>query len=219
MVVAFTAFTCLMAMADEDTAKEFLKLGRRAISKRDYAEAVSRFEKALEEDPGLIEAQYWKAFALDRSGDKSGAIKAFRKFLASYEAKDAKGEASRSEARLEARGRRRLNSLAVWEKEFDKIERTFLSDLYKFAREYSKKDPSSARKALKSILQVCPDHTEARDFLERLGGDETEDSDLPKDSALIPGLSWMCPPGKTCSGSRSSGAKSGVSKATRSWGT
>jgi len=161
---------CVPALADAEAAKEFLKLGKAAVRKKKFSDAISRFEKALEEDPSLIEAQYWIAVALDRDGDKNGAIQAFRDFLARYGEKKAKGLASRGETKLERLGRKRLNVLAIWEAKFEKIEKTFISDLIKFARKYSATDSASAVKALKVLLEICPGHADAQAFLQRLGG-------------------------------------------------
>jgi tetratricopeptide (TPR) repeat protein len=176
---------CVPALADAEAAKEFLRLGKSALKKKKFDEAVTRFEKALGEDPGLIEAQYWIAVAFDKNGDKNRAIQAFRDFLARYGEKKAKGTASRGETRLEGLGRKRLNGLAIWEGKFEKIEKTFISDLIKFAREYSKKDTASAVKALKVLLKICPNHGDAQAFLRRLGGAGEEESDESEDGPEI----------------------------------
>ena len=73
---------------------ELLRSGRQHVEASEcvgvdrYAEAIADLEKALEADPGLVEAYYWLYEARSRGGDAEGAEKA----LADLEAAVAAGQ-------------------------------------------------------------------------------------------------------------------------------
>ncbi|MCU0722479.1 MAG: hypothetical protein MUC63_02485 [Planctomycetes bacterium] len=171
LAAALLLLPAVPARADAEAALQFLKLGKAAIDKKQFADAVSRLKKALEEDPALIEAQYWLALALDKNDEKAGAIQAYRDFLLRVEEKGKKGAASKEETRLEGTARKRLNVLATGEAEFLKLEQAFVDELMKFAREAFLRDPASAVKALQALLQARPNHADALGLLKKLGGE------------------------------------------------
>jgi hypothetical protein len=108
--------------------------------------------------------------ALEKDGDKSGAIQEFRGFLVLFKDKAAKGAPSKEETRLEGVCRKRLSELAFGEAEFQRLEQALVDELMKFAREWFLRDPASATKALQVLLQVRADHAEAAALLKKLGG-------------------------------------------------
>jgi tetratricopeptide (TPR) repeat protein len=170
LIVAFVLLTACPCRADPDTAKQFLKLGRRAVVKREYDQALNRFKKALEEDADLIEAHYWLAYVLDKKADNAGAIEGYRRFLSLFENKGGKAGATRDLCRLAEKTSKRLDKIAKAEKAFTKLENGFLKGLMKFARETFLRDPSATRRALEILLKIRPDYRGAAGLYRKLGG-------------------------------------------------
>lgn len=156
-----------VTFADKEAAQEFLKLGRNAIFKRQYDEAVERFTKALEEDPELIEAQYWLANALDKKNDTAGAIVAYRRYLSLFRKKK---DASREETRLEKLADRRLSVIAKGGRELEDLDEEFAREIMRYARSWHGKDAAAALKALRLLLGILPENEDARELFERYGG-------------------------------------------------
>lgn len=75
--------------AAPETARELYRAGHAALDRQDWLGAVQRFrsletELARAHAPGRDAALYWQAYALDRSGDRAGAVGLSQKLLADY---------------------------------------------------------------------------------------------------------------------------------------
>lgn len=75
--------------AAPEPARELYRAGHAALDRQDWLGAVQRFrsletELARSRAPGRDAALYWQAYALDRSGDRSGAAGLSQKLLAEF---------------------------------------------------------------------------------------------------------------------------------------
>lgn len=73
-------------------ATDFYNLGVVAAENGDFAEAIQQFQKALQADPELSEAEYNLALAQENAGEKSTA----KKIWSSYIKRDSISEADRT---------------------------------------------------------------------------------------------------------------------------
>ena len=80
--------------ADPGLAKFLLKGGKDDLGRKQNDAAFSKFSRAEQEDPTLIEAVFWQATALDRKSELKGAVAAYRRFVAAVEAKARSGAAT-----------------------------------------------------------------------------------------------------------------------------
>lgn len=149
-------------------ARTLLEGGRKAISARKYDDALSVLRKALVEDPHLVEAAYWIAVAHEKGGDDSAALPAYREFLSLLEKKSA--GPSPEEKKLQPLAEKRVEALSVGEKEFEKIEDKYISDLLDFARDRFVRDPGVAVRALDLVLAIRPKYPAAVALKEKIAG-------------------------------------------------
>ena len=165
---------------DPVVARNLLENGKKVVNARKFDEANTLLRKALEEDPGLAEAAYWIATARERNRDETGALAAYREFLAILEKK---GEAATAEEKkLRAPVEKRIEALAVAEAEFRKLEDRYVADLLAFATARVGKDNGAASLALTRILAVRPDYPAALSLRERMGVAPAEGDAPPSDS-------------------------------------
>jgi tetratricopeptide (TPR) repeat protein len=166
---------------DAKIAEALFKSGKQSFQKGEFADAASFFRKAAEEDPALVESVWWRASALEKSGDKAGALAAYREFLTQLDAKSSSLAPSKEELRLKGLAEKSVAALAGGEKEFAALEEAYLASLLKFARDNSVRDPGVALRALGQVLAIRPDHAEAAKLRERLGGGEAGPETASKD--------------------------------------
>ncbi|MHC5036211.1 MAG: tetratricopeptide repeat protein [Planctomycetota bacterium] len=155
---------------DPEVAEILFKTGKTALARRQFEVAVSKFQKALSEDPALIQAAYWLGVAWEKKGEKGEALKAFRDYLMRFEEKRKGKEPSTEEIRFRALAEKRVEALAAGEREFQKLEETFIDALMKFARDHFLRDPAASLKALRLLLTLQPDHKPAERLFKKLGG-------------------------------------------------
>ena len=167
------AFVEDAAAGDPKVADTLFKSGKQAMTKGDAAGAISYFTKALEENADLIEACWWRASAQEKAGDKAAALASYREYLSLF---DGKPVASKEEQRLKALAEKNISALAAGEKEFRKLEDTYVAALLTFAKDSFVRDPGISLKAVQAILAVRPDHEEALKLNEKLGGDSATGS-------------------------------------------
>lgn len=153
---------------DSAVATALLESGKKALAAKKCDEAVSMFRKALSEDPALIEAAYWLAAAEEKSGDETAALADYRQFLALLGKKG--GSATPEEQKLRPLSEKRVDALAVWEKEYLKIEEKYVGELLAFAKDRSEKEPWVAARALDLVLEVQPKHPAVRSLKEKISG-------------------------------------------------
>lgn len=118
----------------------------------------------------MIEAEYDKATALEKKGDKSGALASYRRFLERLQEKTTGGTATADETGSGKLAEKRVAALAVGENELTRLEDQFDAALLKLAKKSAAKDPGIAVEALRMILQARPNHAEARELMDSLGG-------------------------------------------------
>jgi hypothetical protein len=155
---------------DAKVAETLFKSGRQAFQKGDYAGAVTFFRKAQEENAGLVEACWWRGAALEKTGDKVGALEAWREYLTLFAEKRSTGGVSREEQRLAALAEKSVESMAAGEKELRKLEDGYVAALLAFAKENFLRDPGVSVAALDALLAVREGHEEALRLREKLGG-------------------------------------------------
>src|SRR5688500_9765785 len=138
---------------DAKIAETLFKSGKQSLGKGNCPEAINFFNKALEETPELIEALWWRGSALEKSGDRPGALASYREFLAAFEEKSAAGATmSKEETRLKGLAEKSVDTLGAGEKEFKKLEDSFVASLLSFAKDNFVRDPGVSMKAVKAVL-------------------------------------------------------------------
>ena len=147
-----------------------LKAGRTALAKNDCETAIEKFRKALAEFPDLIESMYWLGAAFEKKSDKAEALKSYRDYVRMFEDKKKNGEVSKEEIRLQGLASKRVDVLGVGEREFKKLETSFVEKLFQYARDNFVRDPALSLQALQILLDIAPDHTAAQRLFEKLGG-------------------------------------------------
>lgn len=158
---------------DAAVAAALLKSGKAAVQKKSWDEALTLFDRALRETPDLIEAEFQRGVALERKGDRTAAVAAYRRFLDRLKEKAGAGSATPEETALGPQAEKRVAFLAQGEQELAKLEDQFASQLLAFAKKHREKDRAIADRALRTLLDVRPDHAEARSLLGDAGaGDE-----------------------------------------------
>lgn len=178
-IVAVLALACLpvsgpiggrIAVAgDAGLAKFLLKGGKDDLGKKQYDAAFSKFARAEQEDPSLLEAVFWQGLALDRKPDVKAAVAAYRRFAAAVDAKVRSASATRDESALLRTAQDRIAVLATGEVERRKLDDAFVEALLNFAKSNAAKDPVTTIKALRLLTSARPDHAAARQMLEKLG--------------------------------------------------
>lgn len=190
------ALAALFALAASDViagdavvARSLLDGGKKALTAKKYDEAIPLFRKALSEDPTLVEASYWRAQAHEKANDTIAALAAYREFLDLLAKKQSP---TPDDLKLKPLAEKRVDALALADKEFQKLEEKFVADLLAIARAKVASDPGAALAAAQRVLEVQPKNAEALALQERLGEKKQENPlagvdqwrDLVKDKSL-----------------------------------
>jgi len=154
---------------DPSLAQFLLDAGKKAVSKREYDDGVTKLQKALEEDPTAIEAHYWIGHAYDKKGDMANARVAYRAFRNACTRAIAGTGLAKDLARLLKTADSRLKVLAAGESELERASAEFVTKALAFAKANFVRDPQIAVKALRFVLQVDPEQQDAVRLLEKLG--------------------------------------------------
>ncbi|MFO0934205.1 MAG: tetratricopeptide repeat protein [Planctomycetota bacterium] len=149
-------------------ARFLLKGAKADIAKKSYDAAFTKLQRAETEDPSLAEAAYWLGIVLEARDDPKGALAAYRRFVAATAAKG-KNAASKDEVALAKRASDRIDAIAAGEVERRKLDDAFVEAALTFARSSLTKDPILAAVALRHVVDLRPEHAEARKLLARLG--------------------------------------------------
>jgi hypothetical protein len=164
---------------DPALAKFLLQHGKEALQKGDAAGALSKFEKAREEDPELVEVVYWQGAAREARNDPAGAIADYRAFVEQISKQETP---AKDLLALQKKAQARLLVLDAARVEIDKAHATFGDQMVELARSKRETNPDLAVRALKLVLAVHPDHAEAARLLAELVGD------VPGKGTLLAGL-------------------------------
>lgn len=152
---------------DAELAKFLLQAGKAALAKGDPADALSKLEKAREEDATLVEVGYWIGAALEAKGDAAEAVESYRAFLHALGSTDA-GEPSKELAALQKKAQARVDALDAARREIERAHDGFAAQMLELAGRVAATDPNLAERAVRLVLAVHPEHQGARDLLANL---------------------------------------------------
>jgi len=170
---------------DEEVAQFLLGQAKKAISMRQFDEAIQKLERARAEDPKLVEASYLLGQVFEKTKEPGKALGAYR---ACRDAGAALGEElDRKAAGLVKKAEKRIQVLGKGEAEFDKAQDAFAKELTAFATRMQGEDPDIAIDALRRVLAVAPAHKPAADLLAHLTGvDDLTDASGDVDPMVSP---------------------------------
>jgi hypothetical protein len=156
--------------ASEPAVARLLLDGAKAdLAKRRFDDALGKLDKALVEDPALVEVHWWAGQVLEAKKEIPTAIERYRKVRSAVEARKSAGSASKEEATLLAKVTARLAALAPGEQEHRRMTDAYATQLLQLAKERLEEDPILAGRALRLLVGVRPAHDEANTLLARLG--------------------------------------------------
>jgi tetratricopeptide (TPR) repeat protein len=176
---AFAVRACFYAVAallvlrpasagDQAMAKFLLDAGKKAIEKKQYDDALTKLQRARVEDTSLFEADYWIAFAYDKKGVPSEALKSYRAFRDACRREQETAPLSKELDALAKKGEARLVALAAGETELQKLNDPFVASMLALAKTLFVRDAALAQRALDAVLAVQPDHEEAKRLREKI---------------------------------------------------
>jgi tetratricopeptide (TPR) repeat protein len=145
--------------ADPEVARLIFKSGKDALAKKQWDEAVTKFERALAEDATLTESVYWAALALDKKGALVEAQARYRAFRKAARAKA--GGPSKEEAPLLKKADGRLQDLAPAEEELLRLQEAFVAQVLAFARSNALGDRALANRAIAAAKAADPESADA----------------------------------------------------------
>lgn len=152
--------------ADPDVARAALESGRNALTRKEWDVAVSSFQRALEEDPDLVEARVGLAEAHAGAGRRTEAAQALR---ASLDRLEATAPLATEQAALYTRARKRLAELSADDAALDLLVRKHADVLVALGTKWAAKDTNVAGDALRAALRLAPDHPKAGAALSKVG--------------------------------------------------
>lgn len=173
--VAFLVGACLLldgrwaTCGDPEMARFLLKGAKADLAKKQVDPAFTKLQRAEQEDPTLLEATYWLGHVHELRADPKQAVGAYRRFLAGTAAKVKAGGAPKEEVGLVRKAQERVDALAVSEIELRKLDDALVERLMSFARANLSKDALTVAEAMQIVLELRPDHAEARKMLARVG--------------------------------------------------
>ncbi len=191
-IAAAAALACALAVSipssgdgrvlagDAKIAETLFKSGKQALQKGDAEGAISFFKKAREENADLVEAVWWTGSAQEKAGDKAAALTSYREYLAVLDTKTALTPATKEELRLKALAEKSVAAMAAGEREFQKLEDTYVAGLLQIAKTNFTRDPGAALRALDALLAVRPADPEAVKLREKLSGGGADTSAAKK---------------------------------------
>lgn len=155
-----------LALADRESAEFFADRGSDALRKRDHAEAIVQFKKALEEDAGYHPARLGLAEAYLADDQKDVGLVELRRFVGSVRGDEQAADEWKSELKKAERLLSRIDAVGS---ELEERLDEHRADLRKFARKWQKKDPAIAIRALRQALAIDPNDEDAIEMIEALG--------------------------------------------------
>ncbi len=185
LLAGLSQATTRQAGADPAVAQILIEQGRKAITQRNFAEAVQRLERACTEDPAQIEALYLLGTVYEKTKEPSKALAAYRSFRDLGAEQARVGALDKRLQPLQKKAQERIGLLGKGEAELEALQGGFAQKVLAFARSAAKDDPDLCQHALTRLLEVSPGQAEAQELLGRLGG---EAKAAPGDKAPIPGI-------------------------------
>jgi tetratricopeptide (TPR) repeat protein len=152
--------------ADPDVARAALESGRNALTRKDWPAAVLSFQRALEEEPTLVEARMGLAEAHAGAGRRPEAAQALRDAL---ERLEAVGTLPADQLALYTRARKRLAELSSEDAALDVLVRKHADALVALGTKWAAKDAAAAGDAIRAALRLAPDHPKAGAALAKAG--------------------------------------------------
>ena len=155
--------------ADDELVAFLVKEGRAALDKGKTDDAIAKFRKATSEDRHAPQAWAWLGQALEKKGDKPGAIAAYRAVAPAVAERRRAGGLTPEVEEVVKRATTRLAALAPGEADLRQMLEAHLADLLSLAHATLEKDPAAARRALDAAMRIAPDHPTVRELAGKLG--------------------------------------------------
>jgi len=165
---------------DEAFAEFLFEKGNKALRSRDYEEAATQFERAVEQKSPYPEAAFALGEVLERLGHLRDAMAAYRRCESEVAAAESpsrawQGLAHKAEAAL-SRLKRRFAEL-------NRLDDRFVRDCLALARKHKDTRPGIARQALEAARRIDPESMEVRALLEDLPGPPPEGTSVEEGAA------------------------------------
>lgn len=167
MLTALLLATSPAGAGDAELAKFLLQAGKDALAKGDPADALTKLEKARDEDATLLEVGYWIGAALEAKGDTVGAVESYRAFLLALGATDA-STWHKDVAALQKKAQARVDVLDAARREIERAHDGFAAQVLELAERVAATDSQLAERAARLVLAVHPEHQRTRDMLANL---------------------------------------------------
>lgn len=158
------------AAADRAAAEFFVQRGERALRERKWAEARDHFEKALGEYAEHLPARLGLAEARYGSGDRAGALEAWRAVAAAPGADLPPGWPE-----VIGRAKARVADMEAAAEAYRKLVDRQVAALVALAARWKEKDTDVAVRALRDALELRPGHAGATEALRALGGTASDE--------------------------------------------
>jgi len=149
---------------DPELAKFLLQAGKDALAKGNAADALTKLEKAREEDPTLLDLTYWIGAALEARGDTPGAVESYRAYLGGLGVAGA-AEPSKEALVLQKKAQARIDVLDAARRDIERAHEAFAAQVFALAERVAETDANLAERALRLLLAVNPENAKARDLL------------------------------------------------------
>lgn len=149
---------------DPELARAALEAGRSALARKDWSGAAAQFQRAIDEDAGVLDAWLGLGEAHAGGGERAKAAQAFRFVLGSIEELP---ERSEDQLALYTRTRKRTTQLGRDDAALDALVRKHADALAALAAKWAVKDPAAAAEAARAALRIAPDHPKAADLRAR----------------------------------------------------
>ncbi|MFA5795460.1 MAG: family 16 glycoside hydrolase [Candidatus Brocadiia bacterium] len=148
----------IVAFADDDIARAFLGKGDEAAKKGDAKRALEFYQKAVTESANLPDAHFKIGEISVKTGERLKGRLALKKCIALI---DQTGQLSASLKEIRKKAEDLLAGLEISQKEGKIIEQEYVKELLAFAKKVRVKDNFLAEEALKAVLIIDPQNTEA----------------------------------------------------------
>lgn len=155
--------------ADEDSYRALMKLGRAALEKGKADDAAAKFRSATSEDKDAPDAWAWLGQALEKTGDKTGAVTAYRSSVLTMKERERAGAASLELRDTVKRSVVRLEALAPGETELRRVMEIHVAELLTLARSAGAKDPATAKRCVEAALEIAPADPAVHALAESMG--------------------------------------------------
>jgi tetratricopeptide (TPR) repeat protein len=157
------------AAGDRDVAELLFKKAEKAARSNKHEEAVSLYERALEEHSPHPEAAFGLAVVLEKLGRSEDALQAYlrcRDEIAALESP------SRKVKSMDGKAANAIKRLGAGYAELQEIDEKFVEACVDIGKRYVRSDPPWAKRAFETALAIDPLNKTAKRHMERLSGVE-----------------------------------------------